>query len=352
MGVFDFIKNLILGKKEEKGFVDIFPEGELRNQDIMNILVRRFEWEIGHRSVEGQMIYPMTFTIVMHNNDFHGRMVELQMIIPKVVKKFYELILKHKDEYGDITNPANYWTFRFIPSLAESMELDGQNIQVEENKMVIITTILDETETDETDKNVNVSMPVDKTGVVKKVNINLAAFGKFVSKDEPITVDWTDPVQAVNGGGVSPLASNIFDIAEKKPEPAAGGPVPHSDLSDLGAIFKGFHKGNDTYILAYKLNGEIFTYEIKSNECQVSGNGADSTKPDTFVVKSSNVKSPHIRIRKNVAENKFYVAAFAPTSIEEVQIPVSTPDEPKWVALNDGVNIDMNTFVVRFMKKH
>ena len=111
-------------------------------------------------------------------------------------------------------------------------------------------------------------------------------------------------------------------------------------------------KGNDTYILAYKLNGEIFTYEIKSNECQVSGNGADSTKPDTFVVKSSNVKSPHIRIRKNVAENKFYVAAFAPTSIEEVQIPVSTPDEPKWVALNDGVNIDMNTFVVRFMKKH
>ena len=75
MGGFDFIKNLILGKKKEKGFVDIFPEGELKNQDIMNILVRRFEWEIGHRSVEGQMIYPMTFTIVMHNNDFHGRMV-------------------------------------------------------------------------------------------------------------------------------------------------------------------------------------------------------------------------------------------------------------------------------------
>ena len=346
MGIFEIIKKAIIG---EPGGAD---GKELTNEEIMNVMVKRFEWEVKHRSVGNRMIYPMTFTVVMHNNDFEGRMIELQMVMPEVVHKFYEIILKYKDKFKNYINPADYWTFRFIPSMSEEMELGGKSIHVEEGKLFVITNISDEKDTDDAGENMLVSMPVDKTGVVKKVNINLAAFGKFVSKDEPITIDWTDPDKAVNGVENTPLASNVFTESEKKPVVSAGNPISYSDLTDMGSIFKGFNKGNDTFILAYKLNGELYTYEINSNECMVSGEGADNTKPDIFVVKSGKVKSPHLRIRKNFAENKYYVAAFAPTSIEEVQLPVSTPDAPKWVPLGVDVNINMNTFVVRFMKKH
>lgn len=346
MGFYNRLKNLILGIDPDN------VDNELTNQEIMDVMVKRFEWEVKHRSVGNRMVYPMTFTIVMHNNDFQGRMVEFQMFMPEVVKEFYEIILKYKDKYKDYTNPANYWTFRFIPSISEDMELDGKGIHVEEGKLVIIASILDEKESDDVSKSVNVSMPVDKTGKVKKMNINLAAFGKFVGTGEPITVDWVNPENRDDGIENTPFASNIFDAVSPKPANVGGDKTPSSGLSDLGFIFKGIQKDDGTAKLAYKLSGELYTYEMKSDECWICGEGGDASKPDTFVVKSNDVKSPHLLIRKDAKEDKYYVAAFAPASIEQVQIPVSTPSKPVWIPLETNVNISMNTFVVRFMKKH
>ena len=347
MGLFDKFKNIVLGMGGDSS-----TAVDLTNQEIMNIIVKRFEEEIKLRSVGQRMIYPMTFTIVMHNNDFQGRMVEFQLFIPEVVNEFYKIIIKYKEKHNDYTNPANYWTFRFIPSMSEEMELDGKDIHVEEGKIVIIASILDETETNDGNKSLNVSMPVDKTGIIKKVNINLAAFGKFVGTDEPITVTWINPEEDINGVNVSPLAALPFALQPKNPVGSSEKSRPQPGFSSLDAVLNGFGIGNTSAKLAYKLDGQLYTYEINSNECWVCGEGAENGKPDIFIVKTNKINNPHLLIRKDTTDGKYYVAAFAPSILETIQLPVSTPEKPKWTQIEKDVNIIMNGFVVRFIKKN
>jgi hypothetical protein len=57
-------------------------------------------------------------------------------------------------------------------------------------------------------------------------------------------------------------------------------------------------------------------------------------------------------IRKDTTDGKYYVAAFAPSILETIQLPVSTPEKPKWTQIEKDVNIIMNGFVVRFIKKN
>ena len=333
-------------------------EEGLSNEKILNELVRRFEQEVNFRSLKKRMIYPMTFTVIMHNDDYQNHKVDIQLFINEVVDSFYEIILKKKKKYPNYTNPARYWTFRFIPGLTEEMELDGKTIPVQKGRIFIMASILDVTETEKASSSINVSLPVGASTTLQKVNINLAAFEHFVGVDEPIHINWKAPEKAEGETSSchSAKSDSIFNATK--------------DVNIHGVdtkTFRSIELGNDispflkiqpfekkTAMLAYKLSGELYTHKIESDECWVVGKDGNNDKGDTFVVKSSKVMNPHLLICKDKATGKYKVAAFASAKFENENeaLPVSTIKNPKWTLLDQDMNIIMNGFVVRFIKNN
>ncbi len=352
MGVFDKLARLFLGENDGER---CYFEG-LTNKKILKEIVKRFKGELEFRSVDDRMIYPMTFTVVMHNDDYQNHKVDIQLFIEQAVQRFYEIILKYKTKHPIYTNPAKYWTFRFIPGLTAEMQLEGKSIPVQKGEIFIMASILDITDENYSSNNVNVSLPVGKSAKLQKLNINLDAFKNFVGVDEPIFIDWEDPSKPkVNAKqDIEPNVGQAFVDASKKEESSKKNPF--ADMpgwSGKGSPFMNVnHNSDNTPKLAYKLEGEVTDYYIKNDTCWVAGNEGNQDKPDTFYVKSKKVMNPHLLLQKDNASGKYKMAAFGPAKMEEQDLPVSAINNLKWIWLDQSVNINMNGFVVRFIKNN
>ena len=352
MGIIDKLAKVFLGENDGNGsgYRTNF------NEYILHSLVKRFKIELKNRSVRQRMIYPMTFTVVMHNDDYQNHKVDIQLFIKEIVQDFYKIILDKKGKYPNYKNPAKYWTFRFIPGLSSEMELEGKSIPVQKGQIFIITSILDITDERFKDNKVNVSLPVGKSAKLQDENINLAAFENFLGIEDPIFVDWKDPVntQENNKQDASYNAGQAFVDASKKEESSKKNPFANMPgWSGKGSPFMNVsHNSDNTPKLAYKLEGEVTYCYIKNGSCWVAGNEGNQDKSDTFYVKSNKVMNPHLLIQKDNANGKYKVATFGPAKMEEQDLPVSSINNPKWIWFDQSVNINMNGFVVRFIKNN
>ena len=352
MGVIDKLAKLFLGENDGNGS----GNGTNFNEYILHSLVKRFKTELKNSSVRHQMIYPMTFTVVMHNDDYQNHIVHINLFIGQVVECFYEIILKYKTKYPIYINPAKYWTFRFIPCLTTEMELGGKSIPVQQGKIFILTSPLDITDEKFKGNNINVSLPIGKSAKLQEANINLDAFKNFVGIGQPIFIDWEDPSKPKNNvkQDMESNAGQAFVDASKKEEASKKNPFAGiAGWSGKGSSFMNVsHNSDNTPKLAYKLEGEVAYYYIKNDICWVAGNEGIQDKSDTFYVKSNKVMNPHLLIQKDNASGKYKVAAFGPAKMEEQDLPVSAKNNPKWIWLDQSVNINMNGFVVRFIKNN
>jgi hypothetical protein len=92
--------------------------------------------------------------------------------------------------------------------------------------------------------------------------------------------------------------------------------------------------------------GQKLEYLMKFNEITVSGNEEINEDPNIFKIPSEWVNSPHLRIRFNKTEDKFYLSSFGEkTILNEALVERSNADDPQWVELPLNSRIILNGII-------
>jgi hypothetical protein len=92
--------------------------------------------------------------------------------------------------------------------------------------------------------------------------------------------------------------------------------------------------------------GKKIEYFMKSPEIIVSGK--DETRDDShiFRIPSEWVNTPHLKIKYNKTEGKFYIASYGEkTMVNENEVVLSTKEEPSWVELPLNSRMVLNGIV-------
>jgi hypothetical protein len=90
----------------------------------------------------------------------------------------------------------------------------------------------------------------------------------------------------------------------------------------------------ETIIPDQQFAGKKVEYLMKDEEIIVSGSEETREDSNIFTIPSDWVNAPHLQIRYNKADSKFYLASFGEiTTLNEVIVERSDINSPKWVEL-------------------
>ena len=299
----------------------------LRNKDIQEYIVKHFEHELKENSFEEVVTFPMSFTVVLNQKDF-GRRKDYAVTLAKhVVKKFYQTIrnamekVKSEENMKPVCeNLATYWNISFVPCGEEVMEVNENHIQVPEGQMAIFCSVHDRIATiDEKNETGSLfSVNVGGSSIFNNVNINFDTIKnlKLVSESH-FQFAWDPTLPVGEGGLVRSHEEMVFPVA--------------------------------------KLVGEQSEFNILNGTCEVSGmtdTRSDSRELSILKVKSENVIDGHIRIQYLEHENKFKMAAFGITYLNNDRVAISTKNNVFWTDLKDGdiINLGNDDVVFTFKK--
>ena len=85
---------------------------------------------------------------------------------------------------------------------------------------------------------------------------------------------------------------------------------------------------------------------MKEQEITVSGKEETTEASNIFIIPSEWVSTPHLRIRFNKPDGKFYLASFGEkTVVNENEVETSSPDDPSWIELPINSRMVLNGIV-------
>lgn len=294
------------------------------NARILKEILKHFTEELNYRSVGKKMIYPMTFYVHLHQDDYQARKDDFPFFLSEIVEGFYQVILKNVKNYPNYKGPAANWNFYLVPCMESEFSAGEHIFSIKPGNVIIWGSLYDLIDTDSggQNKNVNVSVRLDNCKLLTNININYSVMQNLQFLDENhIRIDWRDPVKAMQ-----------HKNSQEKQE-----------LPDM-KIGVG--------ILSYVQTGrKEERFVIRTNSCKLSGEGDTRQDHSVFKIKHSKVGIQHAEIKYNRMANTFELAAYQPTSINGVAVPLSEGGELKWVPLPNGSVIVLADSVVINFKK-
>lgn len=322
-----FFKRLI-----EKGAVDpdsgvdkkkVSPS-KITNKILLNELVDHFEQSMEELSVGRRLLYPMSFNILMHPDDYNQTKESFPFVLPEVISCFYASIKKEMNKYRDGVNyapPATYWFFQF--SACKFGEEDGQEKLIQRGKVITTgsLTIFD-------------IQKAQSGGVRSEANIHLSV--KCQNSN-------------VNDNNINMAVLLGMDILSEGTYKFNFDKNMNEDTSIINAASTNQGKGWAT--LKWTEGNNQMTYPMIDTYIDISGSAEKRTSRNICPIKSDAVAVSHVQIRYDQITQTFQLAAFAKTRLNSREVPLSTGGTPNWVSLpkfnsrlflNDAVSIEFN----------
>lgn len=292
----------------------------LTNQMILEELKKHFERDLMDRSVGDRMLYPMSFNIILHQDDFNARHEDFPFIVPEVVKSFYAIIREQKETYADYTHPANYWNFHFVPCEMETVNFGNMEKEVSGGHVLIWATLFDELDRSHTEvsADINVSVCSDQSNVIDRININRDALPRLdMLSDRHFKI------------GFNP--SLTYDVRDQR----AMGTNPEQ----LRAI------------VSYHANNKKYSFTMTGDSMRISGRSDQRKDRDIFRLESDLVKETHAEIRYFPDAGRFRLVAFGPAIVDEEEVPVSSGGKLQWTDLSRKSQIILEDIFLEFESK-
>lgn len=319
----------ILKKVLSLGVIDSEPVNKRRinskitNKMLLQELVTHFEQSMDELSVGRRLLYPMSFNILMHPDDYNQTKESFPFVLPEVVSQFYALIKKEKNKYNDGVNctpPATYWFFQF--SACRFAEDNGNESLLERGK-IITTGSLTTFDIQKAQNNVRSEANVKLSVKCQNSNVN----------DNNINMD------ALLGMDILSEGSYKFNFDKNMDE----------DTNSIAASANAREKGWAT--LRWSEGPTNKTYPMLDTYINISGSDETRTTRNICQIKSDAVAVSHVQIRYDQTTQTFQLAAWAKTRLNTREVPLSTGNAPTWIDLpkfnsklflNDAVSIEFN----------
>lgn len=304
------------GKEGEKT-QDNQGQSKVTNKVLHKELVEHFKADMEELSVGRMTLFPMSFNILLHPDDYARVGESLPFILPEVIAGFYAVIKARNDSIPDsyAQPPATYWFFQFASSKVktednvDSFIVPGEIVTVGH----LFTFDIKKAQQGERMENVKLSFKCQNSNVNQN-NINLEALL-----------------------GMEILSNNAFTFNFDK--------NMSGNLSDILSTQRG---GNNTLAtLTYSDGSTNVTLKMMDELVILSGPKETRNMENIMIIKSEAVEVGHVQIRYVKESNKFQLCAYAKTRLNMREVPISVGGVPIWkdmsfnsdIFLNDEMNI-------------
>lgn len=292
---------------------------EITNKILLQELVTHFEQVMDKKSVGRRILFPMSFNILMHPDDYNETKESLPFVLPEVVSAFYAAIKREKKKYSQEMNaapPATYWFFQFSACRFGGQE--GLERLLERGKLITtgnLTTF--DIQNIHSEANVQLSMKCQNSDVNAN-NINREALR-----------------------GIDILSEGTFKFNFDK--------NMNEDTNVINASSTTQEHGWATLRWSEGVNHK--TYTMLDTYIVISGSADKRTTRNICPIQSDAVTVSHVQIRYDQATQTFQLAAWAKTRLNTREVPLSTGNAPTWIDLpkfnsklflNDAVSVEFN----------
>jgi len=280
----------------------------LTPEAVYNYIVEKFKASIKELSFAGRVVFYHEFIISFNDEDYREFIENKQgifgLIVQETVKKFYEILKEHR-KAGKIVEPSgSKWVFRLV----------SHPDYVRGDKGFIGKLLPDNNQKAE---NLRVTFIPRQTGIAQTFDVNNDILKGFTYySDGYMELPYEEQLEYVEGN----TSNTVVD--------------------------KGLLGRLETIIPDKQYSGKKVEYLIKNEDIIVAG--SDETREDNniFKIPSNWVNSPHLHIRYNKSDGKFYVASFGElTTLNENVIERSDVNSPQWTELPINSRMLLNGIV-------
>ena len=286
------------------------PKNRITNDDILKELEACFQKTIQDQSMKGRkMLYDSHFITFLHPDDYNIREQTLGFVVKEAINGFYAIIRKNKKYYGSqpFVPPTKSWYLQFSPTEVFLEE------EIKWGDLKIISVFSTELATNGTAMGmVRVTFKPRLSTHYESGNIN------------------TDALP-----GMDFIGKGLFSIKFDE---------------TLGQITEEPRSADDGLAkLSYTLHNKECTYPMHEPEIIISRKREDGKyPPNTLAIDSNLLNEQHARIKCDVNNKRFFIAAFANTRVNEIALPLSQGDEVQWIALESKSHIMLGMLGIDF----
>jgi hypothetical protein len=278
----------------------------LTPDDVYMYIIEKFKESIGQLSFADRVVFYHEFIISFNEEDYqdfiNNRSGLFGIIVHESVKKFYELLREHQEVGKKVEPSSSKWVFRLVshPDYAKGDKGFIGKLLPGSNKK---------------EENLRVTFIPRHTGVAQTLDISNDILKGFTYYSE---------------GYYELPYSNELHYNEKD--------VVKPGQQVLARL--------DTIMPDKQFVGRKVEFLIKNEDIVVSGNEETRDDATVFKIPSDWVNTPHLRIRMNKADGKFYLASFGElTMINEQEVTRSDVNSPQWVELPFNSKILLNGII-------
>lgn len=292
-------------------------KSKVTNKTLYKELIEHFEADMEELSVGWRILYPMSFNILLHPDDY-GRIGEsLPFILPEVISGFYGAIKAKSSSIpdSDATPPATYWFFQFASSSVKTEdELESFIIPGEIVTVGHLTTFdIKKAQQGSRTENLRLSVKCQNSNVNQN-NINQEALL-----------------------GMEILTNNAYTFNFDK--------SMSQKLSDIQSSRR--NGDNALASLSYSDGPSIVHLNMLDELVILSGPKEKRNMDNILIINSEAVDVGHVQIRYVKETNKFQLCAYSKIRLNMREVPISVGGTPIWkdmaynsdIFLNDEVNV-------------
>jgi hypothetical protein len=278
----------------------------LTPDDVYNYIIDKFNDSIRQLSFAGRIVFYHEYIISFNAEDYREFMNDKQglfgLIVNETVKKFYEELKQYRAAGKTVMPSSSKWVFRLVshPDYARG-DIGFMG------KLLPGTTKKEE--------NLRVTFIPRQTGIAQTFDVSQEVLQGFNYYSE----------------GYFELPY----IEDLEPDENA----PADDHKKMFARF-------ETILPEKQFAGKKVEFLMKDDEIIVSGNEETREESNIFKIPTEWVSTPHLQIRFNKSDGKFYLASFGErTILNEVEVERSDINSPSWVELPVNSKILLNGIV-------
>jgi hypothetical protein len=288
-------------------YYDVKQIPPLTSDDIYKYIVQKFEESIKELSFANRIVFYHEY-IVCFNEDDHNHFTQNKkgifgLIVQECVKQFYKILDPYQQQGKTVEPSSNKWVFRFAAH-PEYMRGDKSVIG-----KLMPGTIQQKKE------NVRITFIPRQTGIAETFDVNPELLDGFIFYSDgyyEITYNPSFSMNAKSGNRGEPKLFARFETI-----------VPDKEFA-----------------------GKKIEYYMRDTDIFISGKDAAKNDPDVFRIPSDWVNTPHLRVKYNNDDNKFYLASFGEkTLVNENEVTASDIKNPVWIPLPVNSRIVLNGIV-------
>lgn len=314
------------GKQETK-------VSRITNKILYKKLVDHFNEQMEELSVGRRLLFPMSYNILMHPDDYNKTKETLPFVLPEVVSAFYASIKTQSSTYHNGVNfqpTATYWFFQFS-ACDVGFQQNGEDEYIQRGDISILATTYSGVDLKNIQQN-NISIEGNSYYSVRKPGMNSSSTATNINMD------------ALLGMEILGESSFIFYFDKTLNEDTSIITM-ESTLQGLSGIQrKGFAS-----LRWIDESGDGY-HEMIDNYIDISGKSDLRITRNIVKIQSDAVAVSHVQIRYDHDSHTFALAAFAKTRLNSREVPLSmTGSAPQWIPLADNSKIFLNdTINIKF----